>query len=176
MFRILFGLIVLSILPLIFVIGCDTPPQYPSPHASAIEADVIEVVDGDTIMVRIDNTNVESVRYIGIDTGEVGHKRYGWTSERGTLGREAAEKNLKLVGGKTVMLEWDVSYTDKYGRLLCYVWIDNIFVNAELVRLGLARAVAYPPDTKYRMLFEELEEKADKQHRGIWGVYPHTPR
>jgi len=53
--------------------------------------------------------------------------------------REAAEKNMELVDGRTVMLEWDVSITDRYGWYLCYVWVDDVFVNAELVRLGLAK-------------------------------------
>jgi len=54
-----------------------------------------------------------------------------------------------LVEGKKVRLERDVSETDKYSRLLRYVWVDDILVEAGLVRQGLARAKAYPPDTKY---------------------------
>jgi len=178
MFRITFSLALLIFLSFLFPVGCDIVPQYPPPSSSAIEANVVEVVDGDTITVRIDYPDndrqypiIKSVRYIGMDAPEVSHAFGKWLGGE-PLGREAAEKNLELVGGETVMLEWDVSYADRYGRFLCYVWVDDIFVNAELVRLGFARAATYPPDTKYKELFEELEEKAKKKDRGIWS-YPH---
>jgi micrococcal nuclease len=70
--------------------------------------------------------------------------------------------------GRTVRLEQDVSDTDQYGRLLRYVYVDSIFINAELVRRGLARAKAYPPDTKYHDYLEELETEARHANRGMW--------
>ena len=73
-----------------------------------------------------------------------------------------------MIEGKRVRLEQDVSDTDRYGRLLRYVYIGDIFVNAELVRRGLAYAQAYPPDTKYQRLLEELEMEARLAGRGIW--------
>lgn len=70
--------------------------------------------------------------------------------------------------GKTVTLEKDVSETDVYGRLLRYVWVDGVFVNGELVRLGYARAISYPPDTKYQERLAQLEEEARQASRGLW--------
>ena len=102
-----------------------------------------------------------------MDTPEVSHFLGSWLNSE-PLGTEAAEKNQELVDGRTVMLEWDVPIIDRYGRYLCYVWVEDIFINAELVRLGLARVATYPPDTKYKELFQELEEEAKKQDRGIW--------
>ncbi len=61
------------------------------------------------------------------------------------LAQEATRVNQSLVGGKTVLLEKDVSETDRYGRLLRYVYVGEVFVDAELVRLGYAQAVSYPP-------------------------------
>ena len=151
--------------------ACDTVPSYPQPSLSAIEVKVVKVIDGDTINVQMEDREesvVQSVRYIGIDAPEVTHVFSDtWISSE-PYGVEAAEKNSKLVDGKTVILERDISITDSYGRLLGYVWVDNIFVNAELVRLGLARAAVYPPDTKYAELFWELEKLAKNQKRGIW--------
>ena len=80
---------------------------------------------------------------------------------------EAWQANRKLVEGKEVRLERDVSETDN-GRLLRYVYVDGIFVNAELVREGLAEAKAYPPDTKYQEYLEELETQARQAGRGMW--------
>lgn len=119
---------------------------------------VVRVIDGDTIEIE----GGERVRYIGIDTPEV------YPSAQ-YYGMEAWEKNQELVGGCLVTLERDVSDRDQYGRLLRYVYVDGVFVNAELVRLGYARAEFYPPDTRHSELLEQLEDEAREAHRGLWG-------
>jgi len=81
---------------------------------------------------------------------------------------EAWQANYKLVEGKEVRLERDISETDRYGRLLRYVYVDDVLVNAELVRQGLAQAKAYPPDTRYQGYLEEMEAEAREAGRGIW--------
>ena len=118
---------------------------------------VVRVIDGDTIEIE----GGDRVRYIGIDTPEV----YPAVEY---YGMEAWEKNRELVEGSLVRLERDVSERDRYGRLLRYVYVDGIFVNAELVRLGCARAVQYPPDTRHSELLERLEEEAKEAQRGLW--------
>jgi micrococcal nuclease len=119
---------------------------------------VVRVIDGDTIEIA----GGAHVRYIGIDTPETYPKTEFY-------GPEAKAKNIELVEGKLVTLEKDVSETDKYGRLLRYVYVDGVFVNGELVLLGYARAVAYPPDTRYQWQLEQLEKEAKAAKRGIWG-------
>ena len=128
--------------------SCSAPPDV---------ARVTQVIDGDTIAIE----GGYKVRYIGIDTPEIYPKLEAY-------GMEALEANRKLVEGKEVRLEWDVSETDKDGRLLRYVYVDDIFVNAELVRQGLAEAKAYPPDIKHQDYLEELEAEAREAGRGIW--------
>jgi len=120
-------------------------------------ATVTRVIDGDTIVIDTG----QRVRYIGIDTPEV-------YPQPEACGMEAWQANRRLVEGKKVRLERDVSDTDSYGRLLRYIYVDDILVNAELVRLGLAEAVVYPPDTKHQDLLEQLEEQARQAGRGIW--------
>ena len=61
--------------------------------------------------------------------------------------------NAQLLAGKKVRLEKDITDKDKYGRLLRYVYVGDIFVNAEMVRQGCAWAMVYPPDIKYHGLF-----------------------
>ena len=121
------------------------------------EARVVRVIDGDTIEIE----GGARVRYIGIDAPEV----YPQTEYYGT---EAWAKNRELVEGKTVTLEKDVTEADVYGRLLRYVYVDGVFVNGELVRLGYARAISYPPDTKYQERLAQLEEEAREAGRGMW--------
>jgi micrococcal nuclease len=141
----LIAIIILSLLPL-----CACPPV---PET----ATVTRVIDGDTI----DIATGQRVRYIGIDTPEV-------YPEREAYGMEAWQANRNLVEGKKVRLEKDISETDKYSRLLRYVYVDDTLVNAELVRLGLAEAKAYPPDTRYQDLLEQLEVEARQAGRGMW--------
>jgi len=138
----------------------ELPSLTLTPEHKRVKAKVIDVIDGDTIKVIIEGEEY-SVRYIGVDSPEV---QYGeW------MGKEAFEANTNLVFGKDVYLERDVSETDRYNRLLRYVFLeDGTFVNAELVRLGVARAIAYPPDTKYQPIFEEMEQDARDEIIGIW--------
>ena len=133
---------------LLLLTGCSSPPD---------TARVTRVIDGDTITIA----GGYKVRYIGIDTPEV-YPRVE------AFGIEAWQANRELVEGKEVRLERDVTETDRYGRLLRYVYVDDIFVNAELVRLGLARSKAYPPDTEYQDLLEEMEAEAREAGRGMW--------
>ena len=128
--------------------GCSRPPG---------TAQIIQVIDGDTITIE----GSYRVRYIGIDTPEI-------HPDLEAFGIEAWEANHRLVEGKEVRLEQDVSEKDKYGRLLRYVWVDGIFVNAEMVRQGLAQAKAYPPDTKYQDYLEQMEVEAREAGRGMW--------
>jgi len=119
---------------------------------------VTHVIDGDTIEIE----GGYHVRYIGIDAPEKGEPFYG----------EATEANRNLVEGKKVYLEKDVEDKDEYGRLLRYVWLDNIMVNAELVKLGYAYSYSYPPNTKYQQYFLQLEKEAREQKLGLWSLSP----
>lgn len=124
----------------------------------AVELAVVtQVIDGDTIVIE----GGYQVRYIGIDTPEI-------RPEVEAYGIEAWQANHQLVEGKEVRLEQDISEADRYGRLLRYVYVDNILVNAELIRQGLAQAKAYPPDNKYQDYLERMETEAKLAGRGIW--------
>ena len=120
-------------------------------------ATVTRVIDGDTIIIDTG----QRVRYIGIDAPEL-------HPSPEAMGFESWQANRQLVEGKEVHLERGISETDKYGRLLRYVYVDNILVNAELVSRGLAEARAYPPDTKYQDYLEQLETTAREAGRGMW--------
>lgn len=148
----------------------DVPPDL-------TPAIVTRVVDGDTIDVLIDGDE-HRVRYIGIDTPET--VAPGRPVE--CFGREASERNRELVEGATVGLEKDVSETDRFGRLLRYVWADltersenAVMVNAVLVAEGYAQVSTYPPDVKYAEVFLALQTAAREAERGLWGDACATP-
>lgn len=121
---------------------------------------VVKVVDGDTIKLE----NGEVVRYIGIDTPETVHP----SKPVQCFGKEASDKNKELVEGKLVKLEKDITDRDKYGRLLYYVWVGDLFVNDYLVRQGYAYAYTYPPDVKYNEQFVQAQREARENNRGLW--------
>jgi len=123
---------------------------------------VTRVIGGDTIEI----SSGAKVRYIGIDTRETAHP----SKPLECFGKEAREKNRQLVEGKLVRLEKDISETDRYGRLLRYVWVEDIFVNEHLVRQGYAYAYTYPPDVKYAELFAQAQREARENNRGLWAV------
>ncbi|MBI2847681.1 MAG: thermonuclease family protein [Chloroflexi bacterium] len=141
-------------LPLLLV-SLLLPACVSSPATTTDTVRVIYVIDGDTIEIE----GGYRVRYIGMDTPERGEAFY----------IEATQANRQLVAGERVRLERDVSETDRYGRLLRYVWVDDVMVNAELVKLGLAEARAYPPDTRYQGLLDRLEGEARAAEKGMWG-------
>jgi len=132
----------------------------PDTRGQPFEGTVIRVVDGDTIYVQLGD-RVEKIRYIGVNTPEMHHPSKG--EEPG--GREAAETNRRLVGGKR---ELDVRTRDRYGRLLAYVWVDDVMVNAELLRLGYAQVMTVPPNVRHQELFVKLQREARDAGRGLW--------
>lgn len=138
----------------------------PRIHSSAATttAYVTYVVDGDTIELE----NGEHVRYIGIDTPELA--RDGQLLE--CFGEESRRRNEELVLGKQVTLVRDASDRDRYGRLLRYVFVDDTFVNEELVREGFAHAPSYPPNTTRQQALRQAERTARTNGSGLWSSCP----
>ena len=67
---------------------------------------------------------------------------------------------MELVAGKEVRLEKDKTGRDKYGRLLRYVYVDDVFVNKKLVRDGFAYAQAYSPDIGRQAILNDASQFA----------------
>jgi endonuclease YncB( thermonuclease family) len=125
----------------------ETPP--PIPPLEGESGPVVAVIDGDTIEVSIGGAEFR-VRYVGVNTPERDEPCYA----------EATQANAALVEGQTVRLLKDVSETDRYDRLLRYVYVGNVLVNEELVRGGWAEVVVYEPDRAFADFFTQLEVEA----------------
>lgn len=124
---------------------------------------VVKVVDGDTFKIEFRGES-KSVRMIGIDTPEVNHP----SESVQCYGVEASLKTKELIEGKEVRLEQDVSQTDRYGRILAYVWLDEVFINEKIVKEGYAFSSSYPPDVKYQDILDEAEIFARENKAGLW--------
>lgn len=144
---------------------------------------VVRAVDGDTLEVRLDGGGTEDVRLIGVDTPE--------TVKPDTpvqcFGPRASAFQHRVAEGRRVRLVVGVEPRDVYGRLLAYAYLqpparvsDNPgrpaqherFLNAELLRRGLARTLAIPPNIRFAERFEALERGAARAGRGLWGSCP----
>lgn len=127
---------------------------------------VSKVIDGDTFEIE----NGQKVRMIGIDTPETKDPR----RPVGCFGKQASTETKKLIEGKEVILQKDVSETDKYKRLLRYVYLPLedkklLFINDYLVREGFAKVLTYPPDVKFNQQFLEAQIEAREAKKGLWG-------
>ena len=122
---------------------------------------VTEVIDGDTFRTASGKT----VRLLGINAPEMTEP-----------GADIAKDGLVLlILGKDVYLKRDVSDKDDYERILRYVYVGNKSINAELIIMGYVETRFYPPDTLYRKEFEELEQTAVRNKRGLWAFAVFQP-
>jgi len=164
-------------LPVLLFVACSSPssgsggattevtvPRVPTP-TTAEEVQVLRVVDGDTVEVMRGGRR-ERVRYIGIDTPE----SVAPNQPVECFGKEASARNKELVEGKRVRLEKDVSDTDRFGRLLRYVWLGDEQINARLIAEGYANIATFPPDVRNQDLYQRLEREARTAGRGLWSA------
>lgn len=129
----------------------------PTPAIASDVYKVVRVIDGDTIEIE----GGQTVRYIGMDTPES-------TNTKECYGDKAAEINKNLVEGKNIKLVKDISETDRYGRLLRYVYLDDKFINDILVKDGYATAATFPPDVQFQEQFTQSEKEAREKKLGLW--------
>jgi len=138
--------------------GLDWLRRQPQPEGDW--RTVVRVVDGDTLLLDGD----ERVRLIGIDTPESVDARRPIEY----LGKEAAAFTRRLAEGKRVRLAYDQERSDRYGRTLAYVFLeDGTFLNAEIIRQGYAHAYTRFP-FQYSDQFRAYEREAREQRRGLW--------
>ena len=119
---------------------------------------VQRVIDGDTLVLN----TTEHVRLSGINAPEKGECYY----------KEAKDKLSELTLGKEIYLEKDISNKDKYGRLLRYVYINEVFVNELLVEEGFVKVYdKYENDTKKYSALKLEEDGAKEKFDGVWSCY-----
>jgi len=135
------------------------------------EAQVVRVIDGDTVDVVVGGTQYR-IRIIGVDTPATKDPN----SPVMCYGAEATAFTQEMVNRANgrVFLEKDVSETDRYDRLLRYVWLahpdGNRMLNYALVTQGYAQVSTYPPDVKYTDMFLSAQQTARNENRGLWGA------
>ncbi len=148
-----------------------TPFKKVSKNIPGIEAnkqyEVIKIVDGDTFNIKVDNQTVK-VRMLGVDTPETVDPR----KTVQCFGIEASSKVKELLLKRTVTLETDSTQgiTDKYDRLLAYVYRDDgLPINEYLLENGYAHEYTYNIPYIKQDKFKQLAKTAREDKLGLWG-------
>lgn len=117
---------------------------------------VIEVIDGDTVKLETG----EKFRLLGIDSPETNAR---W-------GPEAKEFMIKTLLNKKIKVEFDQVKLDKYGRLLGYLWVDDVLINEAIVERGYAKVNLIKGEVKPKYLdrLQKAESWARQNHDGVW--------
>ena len=149
----------------LLVVGCTRTAAPPTDPGAAT---VVEVVDGDTVVVDIGGRQ-ETLRLIGVDTPETVDP----DQPPECFGAEASAHTKELLpAGTEIRLTRDVEARDRYDRLLVYVERaeDGLFVNLDLVAGGWADDYPYPPNVAHQRDFALAVSEARAEGLGLWST------
>ena len=132
------------------------------------EVRVTRVTDGDTVKITPTVDGIEDVRLIGVDTPE----KFGANGPQPLAERATAFTTDSLEASAwRVELRFDVETTDKYGRLLAYVYSsDGTLLNETLLRSGYAQVATFPPNVRHLQEFKIAQNNARERNIGIWSL------
>lgn len=168
------GLLVLAVQSRIFGPNPQSkPPVALAPIIDTIQGETLDkelsvvtrVVDGDTIVVTTPG-KTEKVRLIGVDTPETVDSRRPVQC----FGKEASDFTKSLLTSKSVRLEADPTQSDrdKYGRLLRYVFLNDVLVNKKIIAEGYGHEYTYHIPYQYQTAFKNAERTARESRKGLW--------
>lgn len=157
------SLLLLAVVALLVLRPWESEGELPA----AVRAEVVRVVDGDTVEAQIDD-EVEDVRLIGVDTPETVKP----DAPVECFGPPASDFAHRRLEGRRVRLVLGEERRDAYGRLLAYAYVAGDLFNAALVRRGLARTLTIPPNDRFAPRLRRLELRAARAGRGLWGACP----
>ena len=165
---------IILVLTLVAIISADASGLAHGQTAGQL-AYVTRVVDGNVIYAAL-GQQIEAIRYLGVGVPFIAHPTRGPEPYASVV----LDMNRELVDGKWVRLAFDTRQRDEHGRLLAYVWVGQVFVNAALVYRGYAEAERDGVNPRYAAYFQSLEADARRTRRGLWGygdvLAYHRPR
>lgn len=136
------------------------------PHPDVVS--VYKVVDGDTFWVKNGRGKNVKIRLIGIDAPE---DRNAFHKKKHPFGKTSKHYLDSLILHKQIRLEYDVDSLDRYGRTLAYAYLDDIFINASMIKNGYAVLMTIPPNVRYEPQFVEEQHYARTNRLGLWKLY-----
>jgi micrococcal nuclease len=151
----------------LLLVAAPAANAQPAPGQVSGQAQVVRVVDGDTVDVLLEDGARERLRLIGIDTPEVVDPR----KPVQCFGREASQHAHELLDGQMVSVELDASQGDRdiYGRLLAYVWLpDGRNFGEVMIGDGFAHEYTYNLPYAYVDSFKLAQDGATASQAGLW--------
>lgn len=146
-----------------------SPENADTDLSSLQEAEIMRVVDGDTLLARV-NGKKTRIRLTGINAPESVHPDESKNTEEGR--RSSAYLKSLIQEGDKVYLEYDISPQDQHGRDLCYVYYvedgELVMLNEKMLLDGYAYTIVVEPNVKYRERFAEDMKQAKKNKAGLW--------
>lgn len=136
------------------------PPEY------GIPVEFVRVVDGDTLILRY-KAEKTRCRLIGIDAPESVEDNPERITEEGKYASRFLKAFMEQYKGK-IFVELDEEEYDHHGRLLAYVWLEDLMLNEYLCKEGLAYAKKYPPNLKHQHILDSAMNYAKDNNLGIW--------
>ncbi len=137
-----------------------------SEKSEKMQVQFSEKVDGDTAKFDLNGQKI-TVRFLGIDTPETVHP----TKEEEPFGKEASdftEKSLKNASKIELQYDTHASKMDKYERHLAWIWVDDVLLQEELLKNGLAKTYMLQDNYDYAGVLQEAEQVAKGEKKGIW--------
>ena len=122
---------------------------------------VVSVTDGDTITIieNLDNGRFK-IRLYGIDAPE----------KKQDFGQKAKQHLSSLIFNKVVKIKF--TEIDRYGRIVGKIFLNDIEINIEMLKAGLAWHYSrYDQTSTY--INAEKQERTEK--RGIWSIKNSIP-
>jgi len=149
----------LFILILILISSCTYTGETTLEHELEGPYLVTNVIDGDTADINI-NEKSERLRFSGINTPEKNECYY----------LEAKNELKKLILNKEIYIQQDITDRGNYGRLLRYIYLDDLLINEHLVEEGYAKVYdKYKNDTSKYYQLKRVEAEAIRLNKGLWG-------
>lgn len=141
----------------------EIPSCYIKPVNEKEKVTLAKCGDGDTARFIINNEE-KKVRFLAIDTPEV--------DKNEPYSNEAKDYTCNMLkNAKEIYLEYDGNSDkeDKYGRILAFIYVDDVLLQKSLIEKGYAKVAYIYGDYAYVDELREIEEQAKSKKVGIWG-------
>lgn len=174
------GLMTVAVIAITVLAGASLETEVDDSEAAttsqSFRANVVRVIDGDTLTVRVKKGqeydvgiegDIVDVRLIGIDAPEI-----NWKESSGECFGFASRKYLQsLLRNKEIVLQPDSVQParDKYGRYLFYVYFNEKNVSYRVLRKGYARELTIGNGYDKQKTFRKAAVLAQKGDQGLWG-------
>ena len=132
------------------------------------EARVVDIVDGDTVVIEPALDGMAEVRLVGIQAPKLPLGREGFKAW--PLAGEARDALADLVDGQPIELFSGGARADRHGRHLAHLRLaDGVWVQGALLRDGWARVYSFADNRSLVTEMLKLEHEARRDGAGIWG-------